>query len=91
MNSIHHEKPDRILSERNRDNIYRISSIIRYGFMGAFLAFSLFAILSKLFGLGSITLYFGSTLIDPEAVWAFLGAVIGFVGGIVITSVSNKY
>lgn len=90
MNSIHPEKSDRILSEENRDNLYRTSSVIRFGFIGAFIAFTLFAILN-LFNLGNVIVYFGSTAIDPEAVWAFLGAVVGFVTGFIITSFSNKY
>ena len=89
MNSIHSDRPDRILSEKNRNNIYRISSVIRCGFVGAFLAFSIFAILS-MFGLGSVTLYFGSTLIDPEAVWSIFGAVTGLIIGLIVTSFFDK-
>ena len=89
MNSIQSNKQDRILSEEYRSNVHKILESVRYGFVGAILAFSLFAILS-IFDMGDVTVSFGSTLIDPEGVWAFLGGVAGLIIGLTIEIVTKK-
>ena len=57
MNSIHPEKSDRILSEENRDNLYRTSSVIRFGFIGAFIAFTLFLLMCMFWSLFHLKIF----------------------------------
>lgn len=84
-----HDKSSRILSEDERDTFYKVTSILRYGFIGAFLFLTIFAFLN-LFGMGMITLYFGSVHVDPEAVWAVMGGLLGcIVGRIAVKHMPN--
>lgn len=74
------KRQDRILSLKLQKKLYRTSSYIQYAITGAFLAFSIFTIINIFTDVPDFILS-----IKTEYICTILGAVIGGLGGRIIS------